>query len=160
VLAQWITHLTATGHPARHAFIKEIAEEIRRQRHIQSAIPVSYPNVGNTWVPQFLSRHPTLQTTLAYTIELAQIKEVSLEAIVNFFEVFSALFEEHQIPLEYIYNMDETGTPTFLFHLTIGFLVGESQTSYVVVDSTVTVQTWLRVESSRVSGQLGLDSTR
>jgi len=31
VLADWITHLTATGHPARHDFIREMAEEIRSQ---------------------------------------------------------------------------------------------------------------------------------
>jgi len=29
VLGKWITHLTATGHPARHQFIREMAEEIR-----------------------------------------------------------------------------------------------------------------------------------
>ena len=27
-LAKWLTHLTATGHPACHCFIKEITEEI------------------------------------------------------------------------------------------------------------------------------------
>ena len=32
VLAEWITRLTATGHPARHEFIREMAEEIRRKR--------------------------------------------------------------------------------------------------------------------------------
>jgi hypothetical protein len=29
VLAEWITQLTATGHPTRHEFIHEMAEEIR-----------------------------------------------------------------------------------------------------------------------------------
>ena len=36
VLVKWITHLTATGHPARHEFIRDIAEEIRRQRRSQN----------------------------------------------------------------------------------------------------------------------------
>jgi uncharacterized protein YoaH (UPF0181 family) len=116
-LARWITQLTATGHPARHTFIKEIAEEIRRQRHSKSTTLVSYPDLGDAWVPQFLSRHPSLQTTLACAIESARIKEVSSEAIINFFEVFSALLEEHQIPLENVYNMDETGMyANLLFH--------------------------------------------
>ena len=114
-LAQWITQLTTTGHPARHVFIKEIAEDIQRQCHTKSTTPVSYPNLGDAWVPQFLSRHPSLQTTLARAIESARIKEVSSEAIINFFEVFSALLEEHQIPLENVYNMDETGTLTCYF---------------------------------------------
>jgi DDE superfamily endonuclease/Tc5 transposase DNA-binding domain len=114
-LAKWITHLMATGHPARHCFIKEIAEEIRRERHAHSAIPVSYPDLGNAWVPQFLSRHPSLQTTLARAIESARIKDVSSEAILNFFAIFSALLEEHQIPHENVYNMDETGIPLCYF---------------------------------------------
>jgi len=113
-LAQWITHLTATGHPARHAFIKEIAEEIRRARHMHSA-PVSYPTLGDSWVPQFLSRHPTLQTTLAYAIESARIKEVSSDAVVNFFAIFSTLIKEHEISIENVYNMDETGMPAYYF---------------------------------------------
>ena len=114
-LARWITRLTATGHPARHTFIKEIAEEIQKQRHTNSATSVSYPDFGDAWVPQFLSHHPNLQTTLASVIESARIKEVSSEAVINFFKVFSALLEEHQIPLENVFNMDETGTPTYYF---------------------------------------------
>jgi hypothetical protein len=30
VLLKWITHLSATGHSARHEFIRDMAEEIRR----------------------------------------------------------------------------------------------------------------------------------
>jgi len=111
-LARWITHLTATGHPARHGFIKEIAEEIRRSRHAPSATPVSYPDLGDAWVPQFLSRHPSLQTTLACAIESARIKEVSSGSVLTFFAVFSSLIKEYEISVENIYNMDETGIPT------------------------------------------------
>ena len=114
-LAQWITQLTATGHPARHIFIKEIADEIRRERHAHSATPVSYPDLGDAWVPQFLSRHPSLQTTLARAIESARIKEVSSDAVLNFFTIFSALLKKHEIPLENVYNMDETGILTCYF---------------------------------------------
>ena len=31
-LVEWITRLTITGHPATHAFIREMAEEIRQRR--------------------------------------------------------------------------------------------------------------------------------
>ena len=34
VVGKWITHLTATGHPARHQFIREMAEEIRARRGV------------------------------------------------------------------------------------------------------------------------------
>lgn len=109
-LAQWITQLTVTGHPARHAFIREIAEEIRKQRHSNSPVPVIYPSLGDSWVPQFLSRHPNLQTTISRLIESARVKEVSSESIMRFFSVFCSILEEKQIPLENVYNMDETGT--------------------------------------------------
>jgi Tc5 transposase DNA-binding domain len=108
-LVRWITQLTATGHPARHCFIKEIAEEIRRQRHTHSTVPMVYPSLGDLWVPQFLSRYSNLQATLLHTIDSARIKEVSSEAVLKFFEVFCSLLKEHQIPLQNIYNMDETG---------------------------------------------------
>ena len=98
-LTQWITCLTATEYPARHAFIKEITEEIQKQHHTNSATPVSYHNFGNAWVSQFLNHHLNLQTTFASVI----------------FKVFSALLEEHQIPLENVFNMDEIGTPTYYF---------------------------------------------
>jgi hypothetical protein len=86
--ARWITQLTATGHPARHAFIREIAEEIRKQRHSNSTFPVVYPSIGDSWVPQFLSRHPNLQTTISRLIESARVKEVSSEAVMKFFQMF------------------------------------------------------------------------
>jgi len=105
----------ATGHLVQHCFIKEIAEQIRRQRYLHSATLVSYSNLGDAWVPQFLSWHPSLQTTLAWAIESVRIKDVLSEAILNLFAVFSTLLKEHQVPLENVYNMDETGIPPCYF---------------------------------------------
>ena len=90
-LARWITQLTATGHPARHPFIREIAEEIRKHRHSSSTTPISYPVLGDSWVPQFLNRHPTLRTTISRLIESARIKDVSSASIINFFGVFRSI---------------------------------------------------------------------
>jgi hypothetical protein len=114
-LARWLTQLTATGHPARHSFIREIAEEIRKQRRSSSTTPISYPALGDSWVPQFLNRHPTLHTTISRLIESARIKDVTSASIVNFFEVFRSILEDNQITLENVYNMDETGLLTYCF---------------------------------------------
>src|ERR1700741_884295 len=38
-LERWIERLTATGHPATHEFIREMAEEIRKQRDHDDADP-------------------------------------------------------------------------------------------------------------------------
>ena len=114
-LARWITQLTATGHPARHPFIREIAEEIRKQCHSSSTCPISYPALGNSWVPQFLNRYPILRTTISCLIESSRIKDVSSVSIINFFEVFRSILEDNQITLENVYNMDETGLLTYCF---------------------------------------------
>src|SRR5215472_2997105 len=66
-LAEWITRLTMTGHPATHAFIRDMAEEIRKERvrKVNAEMElVTYPPIGISWVSSFLKRHPQLQTTL------------------------------------------------------------------------------------------------
>ena len=95
VLADWITHLTATGHPARHDFIREMAEEIRNQRsdiQTRSEIPL-----GQSWIQQFLKRHPHLQTCISRSIEASRIKDVTREVVVNFFNALKACMEKYQI---------------------------------------------------------------
>lgn len=108
VLVKWITHLTATGHPARHTFIRDMAEEIRRQRGPQIDIERELP-LGLTWVQQFIARHPQLKTVISHSIEAARIKDVTIEVVTKFFEALEACKEEYQITPENMYNMDETG---------------------------------------------------
>jgi hypothetical protein len=108
VLVKWITHLTATGHPARHTFIRDMAEEIRRQRGPEIEIGRELP-LGITWVQQFIGRHPQLETVISRSIEAVRIKDVTVEVVTNFFEALQACMEKYEITPENIYNMDETG---------------------------------------------------
>jgi len=108
VLADWITQLTATGHPARHDFIRELAEEIRRKRHAEIRDFELIP-LGKSWVQQFLKCHPHLQTVISRSIEASRIKEVTKEVVINFFEALEACLTKYQISWENVYNMDETG---------------------------------------------------
>jgi hypothetical protein len=107
-LASWITDLTATGHPAHHDFIREMAEEIRKTSRPVDNIRTRLP-IGETWVRQFIKRHPCLRTTLSRSIELARIKDITADMVIEWFEKFQAVIEEHQITMENVYNMDETG---------------------------------------------------
>jgi hypothetical protein len=104
VLVKWITHLTATGHPARHAFIREMAEEIRKQCGSEIGLPL-----GVTWVQQFIGRHSQLKTVISRSIEAARIKDVTTEVVTNFFDALQACMEKYEIMPENMYNMDETG---------------------------------------------------
>jgi hypothetical protein len=108
VLADWITQLTATGHPARHDFIREMAEEIRWKRKVEIREIKLIP-LGSSWVQQFLKRQPQLQTVISCSIEATRIKEVTKTVVMNFFEALEACLAEYQISWENVYNMDETG---------------------------------------------------
>lgn len=112
VLANWITRLTATGHPARHDFIRDMAEEIRKQRGVTIQLHLNIP-LGKSWVQQFITRHPYLQTTISRSIEASRIRDVTKEVIVNFFDALEACIEEYQISWKNVYNMDETGKPFY-----------------------------------------------
>ena len=109
-LVEWITHLTACGHPPRHAFIRELAQEIqfsRAQRDSDSSNPPF--SLGTTWVQRFLHRHPELETTIGRTIEAARVKEISKAKVTAWFDEFEKTITKHQITTENMYNMDETG---------------------------------------------------
>jgi hypothetical protein len=134
VLVEWITRLTATGHPARHGFIRDMAEEIRRQRDSERIATRPIIPLGICWVQQFISRHPQLRTVISHSIEVSRIRDVTRDVIIKFFDAFEACLEEYQITLENVYNMDETGN-FFLMKLIVGFAIGTTQTSFVVVDS-------------------------
>ena len=95
VLADWITHLMATGHPARYDFIREMAEEIRNQRSdIQTCSEIS---LGQSWIQQFLKHYPHLQTCISRSIEASRIKDVTKDMVVNFFEALKVCMKKYQI---------------------------------------------------------------
>ena len=133
-LVSWISNLTATGHPAHHDFIREMAEEIRKSSPLIHDAQRRLP-IGETWVRQFIKRHPYLKTTLSRSIELARVKDITANMVRDWFEKFQAALEEHQITMENVYNMDETGATDNADSTNIGFAIGTGQTSFVVVDS-------------------------
>jgi Tc5 transposase DNA-binding domain len=114
-LTTCITDLTATGYPAHHDFIRDMAEVIRKQNRIDNAIK-HLPRIGERWVRQFIKRHPYLKTILSRSIEAARIKDVTAKVIVKWFKMFEEVIEEHQITMENIYNMDETGINFLQYH--------------------------------------------
>jgi len=109
-LIRWIKHLTATGHPAKHVYIKEMAEELRHERVMSQVNSLNtLPIFGISWVSYFLRRHPELQTVLSRSIEINRVSNITLEVVENWFNDFTMLLEEKNITLENVYNMDESG---------------------------------------------------
>ena len=105
--------LTATGHPARYAFVREMAKEIRKRRVVkindENITYVSYEPIGEKWVQRFINRHPNLKAAITDSIEYGRMKDVTREAVDNWFRVYRELVDEKGIRLENIYNVDETG---------------------------------------------------
>ena len=125
-LAECITRLAIVGHPPKHAFIRELAEEIWFNRrgpagtHNDSNFQVS---IGESWVQRFIHRHSELETACSRAIETARIRDVTKEDLNRWFDEFEKTIKEKDIRIEDMYNMDETG-----------FAIGVVQRSYVVVN--------------------------
>jgi len=118
-LAECITRLAILGHPPKHAFIRELAEEIRANRD-NSNVQVS---IGDSWVQRFIHRHPELETACSHAIEAARIRDVTKKDLERWFDEFEKTIQEKNIHIDDMYNMDETG-----------FAIGVVQRSYVVVN--------------------------
>ena len=126
-LAECISRLAIVGHPPKHAFIRELAEEIRSSRQAQKnpseVSPSCQPSIGESWIQRFIHRHPELETACSRAIEAARIKDVTKEDMDRWFDEFEKTIKEKNIRIEDIYNMDETG-----------FAIDVVQRSYVVVN--------------------------
>jgi len=113
-LMHWLTELTEQGFPARHSTLHDMTEVIRQewisQINNNSVILVEYPLISKNWSSHFLAYHPNLKTSMAHSIEVSCIKEVTRESINRWFDTFASMLEKYEIQMEDVqYNMDETG---------------------------------------------------
>ena len=126
-LAECITRLAIAGHPPKHAFIRELAEEIQstrlRNQNDPPNIPMPHLTIGDSWVQRFIHRHSDLDTAFSCTIEAARVKEVTNNVLDQWFEELKKTIGEKNIRIEDMYNMDETG-----------FSIGTIQDSHVIVN--------------------------
>lgn len=129
-LVQWITQATASGYPVRHALLRDMALEIKKERattvNDKSETLVVYTPTGKEWSQQFLHRHPQLKTIIVRSIEASRLKETTPEIVGKFFEIFKNTVQEEGILDENIYNMDESGNS-----------IGTIQAARAIIDSAV-----------------------
>jgi hypothetical protein len=106
-LVKWVEHLSCTGHPVHHKFLRELAEEIRKPRvELENC---QFSPLGKQWVSRFLLRNPSLKFIVAKSIERAH-KEVTEEQLWNWFICFKHIIDQYGILSGNVYNMDETGS--------------------------------------------------
>jgi len=129
-LVQWITRLTRTGYPPRHATLREMAEEIRKQRvkYINdSSIQLThYDPIGRQWIPRFLGRHSELSSIITRSIDTPRIKDTSPEALQRWFTELERVMEEFRISPKDLYNMDESG-----------FAIGEIEATQRIINASI-----------------------
>ena len=108
VLGNWITRLTAIGHPERHEFIREMAEEIRNkwagenQPHLSIVFRWANPGFNNllgtlVWKRWF--------RVLLRSLVLRHLQR----GCRKFLDALEACLQEYQIEWQNVYNMHETG---------------------------------------------------
>ena len=105
-LVKWIERAASVGHPIRHSFLREMAEEIRKKR-VENEGQIISP-LGKEWVTRFLRHNRQLQSRISKTIERAR-KEVSKEEVLAWFAAFQEAIAKDNVQPENVYNMDETG---------------------------------------------------
>ena len=106
-LVQWAQRAASMGHPLRHQFLRELAEELRKKR-VKLEGKLILP-LGKEWVHRFLKRNPVLKSQLSKSIEKARA-EVTKEEVQAWFKAFKSVIQEEGVLEENIYNMDETGS--------------------------------------------------
>jgi len=106
-LVDWIANAAASGNPVTQAYIKEVAEGIRKSR--TEVTPEYLRPIGSSWLQAFFRRHPHLKTKLSRAIEMARVKDITREQVVNFNQDFRRIIKDKNIKQDNIYNCDETG---------------------------------------------------
>ena len=84
---------------------------------------ISSLKIGDSWIQCFLHRYLELEIAINCIIESSRLKETSKEAINLWFDDLTEIIEEHQIEMENIYNMDETG-----------FSIGNIKETYIMIN--------------------------
>ena len=71
-----------------------MAEEIRWQWSEEIEGFEQIP-LGQSWVQQFLKRHPHLQMVISCSIEASRVMDVMKEVVINFLEAFERCLTEY-----------------------------------------------------------------
>ena len=132
-LVRWITRLTRTSYPPRHTILREMGEEIRKQRVMNlndnSIQLTNYEPIGQQWIQRFLRRHSELASVIPRSIDAARVKDTSPETLKSWFNELERVIKEYNIQTENLYNMDESG-----------FAIGEVEATKAIINAQIREQ--------------------
>ena len=108
-----ITTLIQHGYALQYRTIQELAEIFQNQQvcsvNDDDIQLIKSDAIGKDWVARFLSHHAELKSIRRKYIELARIKDVSVERLTKWVEDLQCIIEENNFESKNIYNIDKTG---------------------------------------------------
>ena len=97
VLVKWIKVMGQRGVPLTPGALLDYASEI-----------CDGP-VGSSWGKRFMARHPELKIKWTTSLQQCRAHALNPTVVAEYFKILAEVINEHQIPIENIYNMDEKG---------------------------------------------------
>jgi Tc5 transposase DNA-binding domain len=82
--------LESEGHAPTHNTVQEIAAQISR-------ISGGLKEVGNRWLPRFLTRHPKLHSKLGKSINALRIQSTNPDDLRAWFSLFRRVLTEYKV---------------------------------------------------------------
>lgn len=99
VLVAWLTHLQAVGAPLSKKDLRLRAQHL----HPEGKKP------GKNWISLFNKRHPSLVLGTGRGLDPKRAKAFNQPVVNRYFDELARILDEHEIPIENVYNMDEKG---------------------------------------------------
>jgi hypothetical protein len=87
---------------------------------------VAYTPIGKKWITHFLKRHPQLKFIVGRAINAACLKDVTKDVLIKWFNDVRKIFDNYNIDLKNVYNMDESG-----------FSIGKIEATCVIINAKI-----------------------
>jgi hypothetical protein len=97
VLIDWIQYWSTSATPISKCALARKVQALCRKRP------------GKNWVKGFLAQNPAIKLSKALGLDPKRAQALNREVVTDYFTQLKSIIEEHGIPVENIYNIDEKG---------------------------------------------------
>jgi hypothetical protein len=136
ILVAWIVEMGRRGVPLQARAVAERASAI------------AGVEVSESWVRRFRTRHPEIRARWTTGLEKCRAMALNPKAVESFYETLKELIEEHNIPPENIYNMDEKGIQLGVGKKVLAFFDRDQKDVHSVEDGNRELVTFMETISA------------
>ncbi|CDO74679.1 hypothetical protein BN946_scf184671.g2 [Trametes cinnabarina] len=98
-LVEWLVHLSSIGRPLNKRTVRKKVKRVSGSKRTPS----------RKWLNRFLARHQELKLGKPSGLDPKRAQAFNEVTVERHFELLRKVMEEHQIPWDHVYNMDEKG---------------------------------------------------